>query len=559
MNPKLILCLALVLSGVLSVFSAVRVLANSLPTPGRRSRRPGCVAIVGNTQYKLAFWTVLAALCIAFNAQATSYQEWIASYARTNLAIRGFSGSADEVLFIVTSVEGDGASPTNWVGSIFPKVVEAGSIVSTTGFVYGFVESFFETSGTTPMRPTISGEDLKQLGKLLAKLPGDGARLPPPDRRLLVQADVRGHLLTRVYDRANLPDRLREILRLAGCRVQAWVPQFAPDNRVDSCGVEFGGFLALSPNRQQILYALMNRPLQFWDPTTHELLAEIRGLPDVGSSMGCLACSPDGSKAASVGDYAEGFCLETKTWKVLKKFHKPQANGGYYTPSWPVFTADGRHLLLQYPDDLAIFDTATWQRVDRLPEVPQAALQYIPAPDNKRAVVTLKSGAVVLWDVPRQRSVATLAQNVRLSQVSFSSDGSLFATVTDATNDFSKTSHSMQLRIWQSRNGRLATEIGLDGQTAWPYTFEHLLWSPDGEYLLTVAHIAGGSSGVDIFNVKTGRNLGYLSGPMGDMNGLILLPGGSQLVAGGNDGKIYFWDFNAVMNLTKSFERSLAD
>jgi WD40 repeat protein len=239
-------------------------------------------------------------------------------------------------------------------------------------------------------------------------------------------------------------------------------------------------------------------------------------------------------------------------WKILKKFHKPQANGGDYTPSRPIFTADGRHLLLQYPDDLAIFDTATWQRVDRLPEVPPAALQYIPAPDHKRAVVTLKSGAVVLWDVPRQRSVATLAQNVRLSQVSFSSDGSLFATVTDATNDFSKTSHSLRLRIWKSRNGQLATEIGLDGQTAWPYTFEHLLWSPDGD-------VAGGSSGVDIFNVKTGRNLGYLSGPRGDMNGLILLPGGSQLVAGGNDGKIYFWDYNAVMNLTKSFERSLAD
>jgi len=559
MKPKLILRLALVLSSVLSVLSAVRVLANSLPTPGRRSRRPGGIAIVGNTQYKLAFGTVLAALCIAFNAQATSYQEWIASYARTNLAYGGFNGPADKVLFIVTSVEGDGESPTNWNRSGFSMVVEWGWIVSTTGYVQSFYKSGFGTKGGGAMRPTISGEGLKQLDKLLAKLPSDGARIPPPGRRLLVQADVRGHLLTRVYDRATLPVPLCEIFRLAGCGVPAWVPQYPAHSRIDSCGVEFGGFLALSPDRRQILFALANRPLQFWDPTTHELLAEIRGLPDVGSSMGCLAYSPDGSKAAIVGDYAEGFCLETKAWKILKEFHKPQANGGYYTPSWPVFTADGRHLLLQYPDDLAIFDTATWQRVDRLPEVPPAALQYIPAPDNKRAVVTLKSGAVVLWDVPRQRYVATHAQNVRLSQVSFSSDGSLFATVTDATNDFSKTSHSLRLRIWKSRNGQLATEIGLDGQTAWPYTFEHLLWSPDGEYLLAVAHVAGGSSGVDIFNVKTGRNLGYLSGPMGDMNGLILLPGGSQLVAGGNDGKIYFWDFNAVMNLTKSFERSLAN
>jgi hypothetical protein len=515
--------------------------------------------MVGNTQFKLAFWTVLAALCIAFNAQATSYQEWTASYARTNLANGGFPGPADKVLFIVTSVEGDGPSPTNRVRSRFPNVVKTGWIVSTTGFVRSFYETDFGTHGGGSTQPTISGEGLKQLDKLLATLPGDGARLPPPDRRLLVQADVRGHLLTRVYDRANLPDRLREILRLAGCRVQAWVPQFTADSRIDSCGFEFGGFLALSPDRQQILYALMNRPLQFWDPTTHELLAEIRALPAMGSSVGCMAYSPDGSKAAIVGDYSEGFCLETKTWKVLKEFHKPRTDGGYYTPRWPVFTADGRHLLLQYDHDLAILDTATWQRVDQSPEVPPAALQYIPAPGHKRAVVTLKSGAVALWDVPRQRSVATLAQNVRLSQVSFSPDGSLFATVTDRTNDFSDTSHSLRLRIWKSRNGRLATEIGLDGQTARPDTFEHLLWSPDGEHLLAVAHVAGGSCGVDIFNVKTGRYRGYLSGPMGDMNGLILLPGGSQLVAGGNDGKIYFWDFNAAMNITKSFERSLAD
>ena len=165
MKPKLILRLALVLSSVLSVLSPVRVLANSLPTPGRRSRRPGGIAIVGNTQYKLAFGTVLAALCIAFNAQATSYQEWIASYARTNLAYGGFNGPADKVLFIVTSVEGDGESPTNWNRSGFSMVVEWGWIVSTTGYVQSFYKSGFGTKGGGAMRPTISGEGLKQLDK----------------------------------------------------------------------------------------------------------------------------------------------------------------------------------------------------------------------------------------------------------------------------------------------------------------------------------------------------------------------------------------------------------
>jgi hypothetical protein len=513
--------------------------------------------MVGNTQFKLALGIGLAALCVAFNTQATTpYQQWLAGYARTNLASGNYSSPTNPILFVVTAVEGDGLSPTNDHHSIWSKVSKAGSVVTAAGFVYYFRQSGFDASGSDAMRPTISVDTLKRLTNLLAELPSDHARLPPADRRLLVQTEVRPHLLTRVYDRANLPDRLQEILRLAGCYVGTWVPQFAPDSKIDSCGFEFGGFLALSPDRQEIVFALMNQPLQFWNPTAHELLAEVRGLPGLDSS---IAYSPDRSLLVVVGGYSEGLCLETKTWKVVKEFHKPRPDGGWSCPKWPVFVTGGRHLLLQYEDGLTIFDTTNWQRILGLPEVPPAALHYIPAPDNKRAIITLKSGAVVLWDVRRQRSVATLAQSVRLSQVSFSPDGFFFATVTARTNDSSNISHSLRLQIWKATNGRLAKEIALEGRTDWIETVNYLVWAPDGEHLLAAARFVSTGCGIDVFNVKNGHFSGYFFGPGGGINGVVLTPDNAQLVAGGNDGKIYFWDFKGAMNKIEALERSLTE
>ncbi len=304
-------------------------------------------------------------------------------------------------------------------------------------------------------------------------------------------------------------------------------------------------------------YAMRNQPLQFWDSTTHELVAEVRALPEVGSSV---TYSPDGSLAVFVGGYSEGFCLDAKSRKVIHRFHKPREDGGSHAPSWPVFTADGRHLLLQYDEDLAIFDTASWQQVPSLPEIPRGAVQYIPSPDTNRAVVTFKTGGVELWDVPHFRPMATLAKNVRLTKVSFSPDGLLFATVAVSTNDVSNLSPSL-FQIWKSASGELAMEISLDGKSAWPEILDHLLWSPDGKYLLAAARAPGFGSQIDVFNVfnvESGRLRAGLPGPVGEINGLALKPDG-QLVAGGNDGKIYFWDFTAVMDKVKAFERSLAD
>ncbi|MDB6028434.1 MAG: repeat-containing protein [Verrucomicrobiales bacterium] len=513
--------------------------------------------MVANTHFKLAFGMAFAILCMAIHVQATDYQEWVASYARSNLTQSGYFGRSDKIAFMVTSVVNE---PTNQVRPIFPSIVRKGSIVYRTGFVRSFYASDDGTSGSGSTEPTISAQTLFQLDKMLANLPGDGECLPPRDRRFLVQADVDGQLLTRVYDRGNLPVRVQELTHLAGFQVPVWVPEFKENSRIDSSEWEHDGFLALAPDRRGILYALTHRPLQFWDPVTHELVGEIRSSPFTGrETVEGMAYSPDGCKAVVLSSYAGVFCLETETWKVLKKVHRPRNDGGFYTPRRLGFTANGQHLLLEYDDELALFDTDKWERIQQTPEVPPEALQYVQAPDQKRAVVTLKSGEVALWDVQGGRAVTTLCQNVRLSEASFSPDLSLCATVTNGTNLFSRTSSSVRLSIWNSKSGKLETEMNLEGIQAWAEHYDHLLWSPDGGHLLAVSLDIGGTAHVHVFSVKTGRCRGNFSGQSGTLNGLILLPDGSQLIGGGNDGKIHFWDFKAAMKTTESFERSVGD
>ena len=129
----------------------------------------------------------------------------------------------------------------------------------------------------------------------------------------------------------------------------------------------------------------------------------------------------------------------------------------------PQFTPDGHHLLLQNnKPSLEIYDTRTWQSIERLPEVPADALQYFASPNGKRALIRLNSGQVVLWDITRRRrQLAVLDTNVDLTQVSFSPDNSLVAAATaQSTGDrYLGYWGPPKLRIWKTANGKPVHEL----------------------------------------------------------------------------------------------------
>lgn len=72
---------------------------------------------------------------------------------------------------------------------------------------------------------------------------------------------------------------------------------------------------------------------------------------------------------------------------IVHEMHQP-ANGPSYVYMYAAwFTPDGRHLLvLSSVPDIRIYDTSTWEQVDKLPGVPSDAVAYYPSRDWKHGV-----------------------------------------------------------------------------------------------------------------------------------------------------------------------------
>jgi WD40 repeat protein len=491
------------------------------------------------------------------NGLETDYEQWISRYAQTNRTALFFpSEKAAPLKLIVTTVgEEHKTNNVRTLSRFGSGVATHGSEISSEGKIAYFSTSDFGSKGGSG--PNLGILEVARLDVLLAKLPSDGSQLPPSGRRMILQANVSGHWVTRVYDRANAADVVWEILQLCHCGIGSWLPSFKPESEIDARGDESGGFLCLTPDGRTILFARDNGPVQLWDATTHEFLREI---PTPGDAWNSIRFSPDGSFAVIGG--SECVVLDSRTWKVVKTLKARRSNGGFYTLTFPQFTPDGHHLLLQNnKPSLEIYDTRTWQSIERLPEVLADALQYFASPNGKRALIRLNSGQVVLWDIThRQRQLAVLDTNVDLTQVSFSPDNSLVAAATaQSTGDrYLGYWGPPKLRIWKTANGKPVHELHPYELGTYEGT-EGLLWTPDGHYVLAATKPNGfvSARGLNVFNVKTGRHRGDFSGCPTTMVGMALLPGGNQVIAGCEDGRIRFWNVADALKQIKAFEASL--
>jgi len=377
---------------------------------------------------------------------------------------------------------------------------------------------------------------LGQLDQLLLKLPKDARRLPPADRRLLLQAKVGDQEIDRVYDRGNMPDAVWEVLRLGHCGIASVVPEFKIQSEINVRGFASGGFFCLSPDGKELLYTGANLPLQFWDPVSHEFLREIRGL---GAQS--ISFNPDKTKAV-IGHYGPCEVVDLKTWQFTQR-------KGYIPSS--CFTRDGRHVVVEVKDrPLQIYDVDSWQRVDQLPEIPDKARMFVPARGVARAVVQLMDGTLSLWDVDQHHEVMKWQEQAQLLQTAFSPDESMVAVATYSTGPDAFWDR-FKIAVYRTEDGKLLHVLrpreiggpGLDG-------FTSLMWLPDGKYLVVAM------GGTHVFDMKTGRHRGELTGS-GRPIGMVLVPGTGQFAVGTDGGKIQFWDFPEILKKMREFENSL--
>jgi WD40 repeat protein len=490
----------------------------------------------GGILLRLAFFGAVALSPPAVFAADTGsekaeYEAWIASHGHKEMTATQLDGKNHPLRLMLFGVKNEGTESEFMERR---EVTAGGDLLGFSGTLH-----FGNLAGGGKKLPA---DTLARLDELLATLPDDGGRLPPLNRRVLIQYSVGGKMVTRVYDRGNLPDAALEIFRLSNYDLEVYLPRIKPQSEIDARGYEPDGFLCLAPDHRQLLFTGMNQPLQVWDLTSHELVREIRGL---GSRD--IALSPDGSEAV-IGDSGGSDVLDMHTWEH-RRVRELAGKAQYLPGERPV-------LVLAYRRELKFYDSRNWQPVDRLPEIPPDAVQYVPAAKSGRAVVAFKDGTLALWDAKEQRTVARLEAHAVLNQAAFSVDESLVAVAARVTEPKVREG---QIDIWETVTGRKVQSLrpfekGIDASV--PVT--GLIWSPDGEYLLagTVAVRPYGETAVSVFNLKTGRHRGQFICAH-RINGIVLLPDASQLVVGCTAGKIQFWDFPAAMKQIKAFEESL--
>jgi hypothetical protein len=90
----------------------------------------------------------------------------------------------------------------------------AGTEISTNGLCWSYFASNTD-SREAPARQ-LSEDELKRLDDLLASLPDDDLKLPPPGRRIVVQVFEQDHWKIRVYDGNSAPPEVLSLLALIG-------------------------------------------------------------------------------------------------------------------------------------------------------------------------------------------------------------------------------------------------------------------------------------------------------------------------------------------------------
>jgi hypothetical protein len=257
-------------------------------------------------------------------------------------------------LLAITVIEGDDLPVDEKQAQVFGnayRIVTYGCAISRKGTISYFYRRFDDVKGSG--YPILPKNDLEELRRLAGNLPNDGSRLPPLGRRLVIQAVTRSAAVVRVYDRANLPDPVLEILRVSHAAIKPWSVHF-PAKKV--------------------------------------------GSPQEFSEAGIAAhwprpTSPDGTLEIAQGYYE--IVVSSPDRPALHEFREPEINRHIDGLYGAFFTPDGRFLLVQSTHPaLRIYDTNTWQPVESLPGIPADAVGYFPDKDWKVGVFASAGGEI---------------------------------------------------------------------------------------------------------------------------------------------------------------------
>ena len=484
----------------------------------------------------------------------SEYEEWVKPYKLGSTAV-SFSGNATRpklIISVLTEREPDANEKNSFLIGNGKSI--SGLTISNEGKVEYFSRSIFGSKGGCCSQ--IDKDELERIGQLLSDLPGDHSRLPPSGRRLVLQIPSGDKYDVGVYDLANSPDTVLELLRLTKSGIRSYVLWFKPETEWTAWENSVDGGVAVTSDGQQIISSGLNGPIKIWDSDSHTLIREAAKPQNV--PFDGLILSADDSSAVIEGWGVIGL-MDTRTWQNSRVIEEPFIERKRHQLSNPQFIKNGKFLLLESDEPaLHIYDTKTWKRRNTLPEIPAGAISYYPSPSQNLALYQSADNQIFFRDVTSQQNRGVL-DKAKIKYVAFSPDESQVAVVTfhpGKGNEFPRD----RIRIWNADNGKFVKEL-FPFEREFCESVEGIMWSPDGKYILVAnkADIFFTSRGISIWNVETGRHRGELSGCPTKLDGLGFLRGKTKVVAGCGDGIIRIWDLANALTKIAEFEKPFSE
>lgn len=460
-------------------------------------------------------------------------------------------------LKLAISVITDNKPPenTNWDIVVGPSTLSYGSNISVEGEVSYFSNGSFSRKGSCCSQ--IEKHELKRIDQLLADLPSDNSFLPPNERRLLLQVAEDDKFVARVYDLANVPDKILELLRLTKSSIRPRVLWLAPETQwIAHNNHPLDGGVAVTSDGRQIITSGLNEPIKVWHTDYHNLLQEIIAPPNV--QFNGMILSPDNSIAV-IQEWWKILILDTKKWNSIREIEAKITDGKTQSLSKPHFIMNGKYLLLESSEPaLCIYDTKTWKRLDTLSQIPMNAVSFYPTSQKNRAVYSLKDGQIILRDTVRQHDIAIL-DNARIEYVSFSPDKSLVAVVT-LHKEIGNEGAKYKIRLWNADNGEFIKELRPFEQDSCE-SVEGIMWSPDNKYILaaTKADVFITARSISVWNAESGRHRGELFGCPTKLNGLNYILSKDKIVVGCGDGIVRIWNLTDAISKISKFEKEVTE
>jgi len=461
-----------------------------------------------------------------------TYESWIRDY-RVGPLTGALGFEQREIKLVITVVEGDDVETDAKTAAIFGpsyRIAFHGCAVAIDGTVSSFRRGSFGVQGGG--LDQLTEDELERLNRLIGRLPDDNSILPPVGHRIVLQVATGNEILARVYDLANAPETILEILRLSHSGIRPITLDFPPEKKWPVAELNKTGIPSDA--------------------------IRLRG-PDIEETT-ILAISPDHYMTVRqvLHDTPAVTITDTNPSNVIRVLRVTQPGNRFVGITDADFSPDGRYLmLLTTLPAVRIYDTKDWQQVGSLLDVPPEASLYYPSPDWKYGIAVYANGDVALWDAPSRRQIAKIDIDGELSAASFSPDDSMVATTSGHENK--NHSSTLHLRIWNVSTGEMIEEL-LPVEYAAHDDIGAPIWWQDGRYLLAKVRDNPFRTyyEIGIWGVASGRFRGGFSGCSYSPDPLSIVLHDSKLFERCRDGMILMWDVAAAIDKIAIYESSLA-